>query len=72
MTTLLEMKQKSTRESMKIMQAWLDGKVILVSKFGEHKWTETRYPSWNFTHFEYRIVDEEPAGNDAEEEARVA
>jgi len=70
--TLLEMKQKSTKDAMKIMQAWLDGKIILVSKFGEEKWVQTRYPSWNFTYFEYRILEEEPAGNDAEEEARVA
>ncbi len=72
MATLLEMKQKSTREHMKVMQAWLDGKVILARLMDSDRWVETRYPSWNFTHYEYKIVGEEPAGNDTEEESRVA
>lgn len=72
MTTLLEMKQKSTREHMKIMQAFLDGKIILSRLLDSDRWHETRYPSWNFTHYEYKVLGEEPTGHDAEEEARVA
>lgn len=72
MTTLLEMKQKSTREYKKIMEAWLEGKTVLSRRLDGGAWTETRYPSWNFTHFEYKVLGEEPADNDAEEEARVA
>lgn len=72
MATLLEMKQKSTKAAMKVMAAWLEGKTVLARRLDGGAWTETRYPSWNFTHYEYQILDEEPAGNDAEEETRVA
>lgn len=74
MATLLEMKQKSTREYKRIMEAWLEGKTILSRRFmGDGRWVETRYPAWNFSDFEYKILGEELADNDDEEEdARVA
>lgn len=60
MATLLEMKQKSTKENMKIMQAWLDGKIILARNTDvSWEWQQIKYPSWDFAHVEYKILEED-------------
>lgn len=60
MSTLLEMKQKTTEEYVKVMQAWLAGKKIMTRNTDvSWDWSHIKYPSWDFAHNEYRILEEE-------------
>lgn len=64
MPTLDEIKKRFAREHIRIMQAYVDGKQIKVRDMrrgNSTDWQIVKYPSWNFTDFEYCVVEDEEA-----------
>jgi len=45
---------EQTKEAIRVMQAFVDGKEVEASTFGE-LWSTSDDPSWNFTSVRYRI-----------------
>lgn len=58
MATLLERRQQSTAEKILVMQAYIDGKIIVMRlKETNGEWREIRYPSWDWVNYEYKVQE---------------
>jgi hypothetical protein len=49
------MKIEQTKEAIKIMQAFVDGKEVIARPVGFERWDTPISPKWNWEDFEYRI-----------------
>jgi hypothetical protein len=57
----ISMTKEQTRDAIKVMQAWCDGKQIERRSFRLTPWmTLLAEPAWNFIQSEYRIKPEPP------------
>ena len=49
---------KQTKEKIKIMQAFLDGKEVQLMKYDRPEWALVRCPEWDWVNFNYRLKPE--------------
>jgi len=46
---------EETKEAIKVMQAWVDGKQVQYEMFKNTEWRTEDKPHWNWLHYTYRI-----------------
>lgn len=53
-----EYNKTRTEKQLKVMQAYVDGKNIQVSRKNKKEWTDADFPLWDFIVFDYRVKTE--------------